>query len=82
MWEKQDKPREESRGKQDELREENGDIGNGEEARVDGTREKGLGPINALVQAGNLYEFHLYTMKILKTSEKRPIGKIKTQSYH
>ena len=69
--EKQDKPREESGGKQDKLREENGDIDNGEEARVDGTREKGLGPTDALVQTGNPYEFHPYTMKILKTSEQK-----------
>ena len=32
LWEKQDKPREESRGKQDEPREESGGINNGEEA--------------------------------------------------
>ena len=53
LWEKQEKPREEGAGKQDKLREENRDIDNGEEARVDGTREKGLGPTDALVQTGN-----------------------------
>ena len=38
LWEKHDKPREESRG-----------IDKGEEAQADGTIEKGLGPTDALV---------------------------------
>ena len=53
LWEKQDEPREESGGKQDKPREESGGIDNGEEARADGTIEKGLGPTDALVQTGN-----------------------------
>ena len=60
MWEKQDEPREESRG-----------IDNREEAQADGTIEKGLGPTDALVQTGNPYKFQPYTMKILKTSKQK-----------
>ena len=57
LWEKQDEAREES---------ENRD--NGEETQADGTMEKGLGPMDVLVQTGNPYEFQPYTMKILKTN--------------
>ena len=57
--------------KQDEVKEESGNIDNGEEAQVDGTIEKGLGPMDTLVQTGNPYEFQPYTMKILKTNEQK-----------
>ena len=71
LWEKQDKPRKVSGGKQDKPREEGGHIDNGEEAQADGTIEKGLGPTDALVQTGNPYKFQPYTMKILKTSKQK-----------
>ena len=60
LWEKQDKAKEESRN-----------IDNGEEAQVDGTIEKGLGPTDTLLQTGNPYEFQPYMMKILKTNEQK-----------
>ena len=39
--------------KQDEAKEESGNIDNGEEAQIDGTIEKGLVPMDPLVQTGN-----------------------------
>ena len=41
------------------------------EVTVDGTVEKGLGPANALVQAGSLYGFQPLTMKILGKEEDK-----------
>ena len=57
--------------KQYEGKEESGNIDNGEEAQVDRTIEKGLGPTDTLVQTGNPYEFQPYTMKILKTNDQK-----------
>ena len=41
------------------------------EVMADGTVEKGLGPADALVQAGNLYGFQLITIKILGKEEDK-----------
>ena len=60
LWEKQDTNKENSQ-----------DPAYGEEAKADGTAEKGLGPTDALVQAGNPYGFQPLTMKILKKDEDK-----------
>ena len=41
------------------------------EVTADGTVEKGLGPANALVQAGSPYGFQPLTMKILGKEEDK-----------
>ena len=57
--------------RQDEAKEESGNIDNGEKAQADGTIEKGLGPTDTLVQTRNPYEFQPYMMKLLKTYEQK-----------
>ena len=41
------------------------------EAKADGTVERGLGPTDALVQAGNPHKFQPLTMRILKSNEDK-----------
>ena len=60
LWEKQDTNKENSQ-----------DTACGGEAKADRTAEKGLGPMDALVQAGNPYGFQPLTMKILERDEDK-----------
>ena len=54
-------------GKKDTDKENSQDPAHEGEAKPDGTTEKGLGPKDALVQAGNPYGFQPRTIKIGKT---------------
>ena len=57
--------------KQDINKENNPDPAHEGEVGADGTIEKGLGPTDALVQAGNPYGFQPHTMKLLEKDEDK-----------
>ena len=57
--------------KQDTNKENNQDSAHEGEVRADGTTEKGLGPTDALVQAGNPYGFQPHTMKLLEKDKDK-----------
>ena len=57
--------------KQDINKENNQDSAHEGEVRADRTTEKGLGPTDTLVQAGNPYKFQPHTMKLLEKDEDK-----------